>query len=87
MLDLNMVLDDLKARYRRVQIMLDRSVELPAQWPHGVESVRNEGRVISILTSGNVDAVIEQAQSLPGATVELYPVTLKEMFLEHVRTD
>ena len=31
-------------------------------------------------------ALVAQAQSLPGASVERFPVTLKEIFLEHVRT-
>jgi hypothetical protein len=43
--------------------------------------------VISILASHNVDAIIEQARSLPGAVVERFPVTLKEIFLEHVRSN
>jgi hypothetical protein len=49
--------------------------------------VRQEGRMISILASHNVDAIIEQAQSLPGAVVECFPVTLKEIFLEQVRSN
>jgi hypothetical protein len=53
----------------------------------GVESVRQEGRVVSILASHNVDAIVEQAQSLPGTEVERFPVTLKEIFLEHVRSN
>jgi hypothetical protein len=34
-----------------------------------------------------VDAIAAQARSLPGTTVEQYPVTLKEIFLEHVRSN
>ena len=57
------------------------------RWPEGVESVHQEGRVVSILASHNADAIVEQAQSIPGATVERFPVTLKEIFLEHVRSN
>jgi ABC-2 type transport system ATP-binding protein len=80
-------LDDMKLRYQRLQVVCVNSVELPARWADGVESVRQEGRMISILASHNVDAIIEQAQSLPGAVVECFPVTLKEIFLEHVRSN
>ena len=52
-----------------------------------VEHVRQDGRVLSILASRNVDAIIEQARSLPGTSVESFPVTLKEIFLEHVRSN
>jgi ABC-2 type transport system ATP-binding protein len=78
-------LDDMKAQYQRLQIVFANSVQAPAQWVDGVEHVRQEGRVLSILASHNVDAIVEQARSLPGTAVERYPVTLKEIFLEHVR--
>jgi hypothetical protein len=51
------------------------------------EHIRQDGRTIYILANRNVDAIVQQARSLPGAVVEQYPVTLKEMFLEHVRSN
>jgi ABC-2 type transport system ATP-binding protein len=80
-------LDDMKAQYQRLQVVFADSVQIPAHWVDGVEYVRQEGRVVSILASHNVDAIIEQARSLPGTAVESFPVTLKEIFLEHVRTN
>jgi ABC-2 type transport system ATP-binding protein len=80
-------LDEMKARYRRLQVVFDGSLELPSRWPDGVESVRQEGRVVSILASNNVEAIVGQALSLPGASVESFPVTLKEIFLENVRNN
>jgi ABC-2 type transport system ATP-binding protein len=78
-------LDDMKARYQRVTVVFGGVVQTPARWVEGVESVREEGRMVSILASHNVDAIVEQARSIPGAAVERFPVTLKEIFLEHVR--
>jgi ABC-2 type transport system ATP-binding protein len=80
-------LDDMKAQYQRLQVVFANGVELPARWVEGVEYVRQEGRVVWILASHNVDAVVEQARSLPGTAVERFPVTLKEIFLEHVRNN
>jgi ABC-2 type transport system ATP-binding protein len=80
-------LDDMKAHYQRLQVVFENSVQLPARWADGVESVRQEGRVVSILASHNVDAIVEQARAVPGAQVERFPVTLKEIFLEHVRSN
>jgi len=81
------VLDEMKARYRRLQLVFEGSVELPPCWPDGVESVRQEGRVVSILASHNLEAIVEQARSVPGTSVESFPVTLKEIFLERVRSN
>lgn len=79
-------LDDLKCQYQRVQIILDRELAAPVQWAARVEHVREVGRTVSLLVNGNSDALLAQAQSLPGASVERFPVTLKEIFLEHVRS-
>lgn len=76
-------LDDLKVRYQRLRIVF---TDGPAgiKWLDGAEHVRQEGRVVSILASRNVEAILEQARSVPGASVERHAVTLKELFLEHV---
>ena len=79
-------LDDLKLRYQRLLVVFQKESP-PIRWPDGAEHVRQEGRTVSILASHNVDAIIEQARSLPGASVERHPATLKEIFLEHVRSN
>jgi ABC-2 type transport system ATP-binding protein len=80
-------LDDLKARYRRLHIVFEKEPGAPVRWTDGVEHIRQEGRSVSILASRNVEELVEQARSIPGASVEQFPVTLKEIFLEHVRAN
>jgi ABC-2 type transport system ATP-binding protein len=80
-------LDDLKARYQRLRIVFGEEVRTLIQWPDGAERVRQTGRTVEILASRNVDAILDQARSLPGASVERFPVTLKEIFMEHVRSN
>lgn len=80
-------LDDMKLQYQRLQVVFADRVEMPARWADGIASVRQEGRMVSILASHNADAIVEQAESIPGTTVERFPVTLKEIFLEHVRSN
>ena len=80
-------LDDLKLQYQRLQIVFQREPAVGVRWADGAEHVRQDGRTVSILASRNVDAIVEQARSLPGASVEKHPVTLKEIFLEHVRNN
>ena len=78
-------LDDLKVRYERLQVVFESDSAVPVRWMDGAESVRREGRMVSILVSRNVEALLAQARSIPGASVERLPVTLKDIFLEHVR--
>ena len=79
-------LDDLKVEYQRLHVVFERQ-PAPIAWLPGADHVRQEGRTISILASHNVDAIVEQARSFPGASVERFPVSLKEIFLEHVRSN
>ncbi len=80
-------LDDLKARYRRLHIVFENELLTPVRWAEGAEHVRQEGRSVSILASRNVEELVEQARRIPGASVEQFPVSLKEIFLEHVRSN
>jgi ABC-2 type transport system ATP-binding protein len=80
-------LDDIKTRYQRLRLVSADPPKLPTRWVEGVESVHQEGRVVSILASHNADAIIDQARSFSGSDVERFPVTLKEIFLEHVRSN
>jgi ABC-2 type transport system ATP-binding protein len=80
-------LDDLKAQYQRVRIVFAEEVRTPIQWPDGAERVRQNGRTVEILASRNVEAILGQARSLPVTSVERFPVTLKEIFMEHVRSN
>jgi ABC-2 type transport system ATP-binding protein len=80
-------LDDFKARYQRLQVVFEQELSAPVPWVEGVEHVRQEGRMVSLLASGNVDAIVAQARSLPITSVECFPVSLKEIFLEHVRSN
>jgi ABC-2 type transport system ATP-binding protein len=81
-------LDDLKARYQKFRVVMNEGELPPAvRTAAGVEYVRQEGRTFSILASRNLDDIARQIELLPGATIERFPVGLKEIFLEHVRSD
>lgn len=80
-------LDDLKARYRRLRIVFENEPRVAVHWAEGAEHVRQQGRCVSILASRNVEELLQQARSIPGTSVEQFPVSLKEIFLEHVRSN
>ena len=80
-------LDDLKLQCQRLHVVFEQDAPARVQWVDGVRSVRRDGRMLSILASGNIEAVLNQIRSLPGASVERFPVTLREIFLEHVRSN
>jgi ABC-2 type transport system ATP-binding protein len=79
-------LDDLKTQFHRLHVVFETVVPDRVAWVDGVEHIRQDGRMLSLLASRNVDAILQQVRAIPGASVERFPVTLKEIFLESVRS-
>lgn len=77
-------LDDLKAQYQRLNVVLSHEPPSDVGRLDGVISVRRNGRMLSILVSRNAEAVAAELRQSPGTSIERFPVTLKEVFLEHV---
>jgi ABC-2 type transport system ATP-binding protein len=86
-------LDDMRERFRRVQLVFDRDapdVTAAAFRAPGVERIDRRGRVLTVLSSagpGAVVALVEEARSLNPVSVDVVPVTLKEIFLESVKVE
>jgi ABC-2 type transport system ATP-binding protein len=77
-------LDDLRQNFRRIQLVFDGDGPEPMFRAIGIQRVRRKGRVVTILASSGADSVLEEARSLNPVSVEVLPVTLKEIFLETV---
>jgi len=77
-------LDDLREQYRRVQLVFDGDAPEAAFRAPGVQRVRRQGRVMTVLSSNGAEAVVDEARALNPVSVDIVPVTLKEIFLETV---
>jgi len=79
-------LDDLRDRFQRVQLVFaDAAPEVRFHAP-GVVRVTRDGRVLTVLTRER-EPLMTEAKALLPASIEVSPVTLKEIFLESVRTE
>src|SRR5262249_34193659 len=77
-------LDDLRGNYRRIQLVFDGEAPQPSLRTPGVERVRRKGRVLTVLSSAGADRIVDETRSLRPVSVDVTPVTLKEIFLESV---
>jgi ABC-2 type transport system ATP-binding protein len=78
-------LDYMRQEYRR--IMLGFSTDPPVadfRIP-GIEHVRTSGRQMNLFVSRNATAVVEQARRAAVVSVDVTPVTLRDVFLETVQ--
>ncbi len=53
----------------------------------GMHRVRRQGRVVTVLSSSNDTAVIDELRGYRPVALDVLPVTLKDIFLESVRTE
>jgi ABC-2 type transport system ATP-binding protein len=79
-------LDDLRARYQRVQLVFAGDAPRTAPRSPGVVRVQREGRALTVLT-GNREALMAESAAWSPVSVDASPVSLKELFLESVRTE
>lgn len=77
-------LDSLKERYRRVELIFADEAPDVSFRTRGVERVQRQGRVLSVLSSAGSEGIVDEARTLAPHTVQIEPVTLKQIFLETV---
>jgi len=77
-------LDDLRASYRRVQLVFADDAPEPGFRAPGIVRTRRERRVLTVLCDGGADLVVQEARALHPVSVDVTAVTLKEIFLETV---
>jgi ABC-2 type transport system ATP-binding protein len=80
-------LEDLRESYRRIQLVFDKEAPEPAFRAPGVERVQRRGRVLTVLSSAGTGPILDEARRLNPVSVDVAPVTLKEIFLETVATE
>jgi ABC-2 type transport system ATP-binding protein len=80
-------LDDIRENFRRIQLVFDGEAPEPAFRAPGIERVRREGRVLTVLSSAGTEQILVEARALHPASIDIVPVTLKEIFLETVKAE
>ena len=75
-------LEDLREQYRRIQFVFDGDAPDPVFHAKGVTRVRRDGRVLTVLVNAGADGIVDEAQALRPVSVDIVPVSLKEIFLD-----
>jgi ABC-2 type transport system ATP-binding protein len=77
--------DQVKEQYRQIHAVFPEPVEERDFRVVGIESIRTEGRTVSLIASHNVDSIIEHVRMLHAGAIDVVPVSLKEIFIGKVR--
>ena len=77
-------LDDLRESYRRIQVVFEHDAPDVTFRTPGAVRVRRNGRVLTMLASAGAAGIVDETRALHPVSVDVVPVTLKEIFLETV---
>ena len=80
-------LDDLRARYQRIQLVFAGDAPEFKIHASGTHRVTRKGRVVTILSSSRGNEVIDEVRGYRPVSLDVSPVSLKEIFLDSVRTE
>jgi ABC-2 type transport system ATP-binding protein len=77
-------LDDLRERYCRIQLVFEGDAPDAAFKSPGIERVRRKGRVLTLMSSAGSEQLVNEARALHPVSIDVVPVSLKDIFLETV---
>jgi len=94
-------LDELRAQYQRIELVFEGDAPDIRVHAPGKHRVRRKGRVLTVLTgppkggpsqvnaagSSHATAVVEELRGYRPTSIDVTPVTLKDIFLESVKTE
>jgi ABC-2 type transport system ATP-binding protein len=78
-------MDQVKEQYRHIQAVFPEPVEERDLRISGIERVQTQGRAVSIIASHNVDSIVEHVRMLQAGSIDVLPLSLKDIFLEKVK--
>jgi ABC-2 type transport system ATP-binding protein len=78
-------MDQVKEQYRQIQAVFPEPVEERDFRIAGIENVRTEGNTVSLVASHNVDSIVEHVRMLRAGSIDVVPLSLKEIFLGKVK--
>jgi ABC-2 type transport system ATP-binding protein len=80
-------LDEVRQSYRQIDLVFPFDPAGLEFQLTGVESVRTRGNQVSVFSRGNADQVVERARAFHASTIDVAPLTLREIFLKTIQED
>jgi ABC-2 type transport system ATP-binding protein len=78
-------LDDMRQEYRRITAGFANEPSPERFRIQGVQQMHANGRQVTLLATENADSIVQLVRSMEPVSVEVAPITLREVFLETVR--
>jgi ABC-2 type transport system ATP-binding protein len=79
-------LEDMRKDYRRITLGFSDEPEPRRFSLPGVRNIQISGRQVTLVASGNSDAILEIVRDMGPVSVDVAPIGLREVFLDTVKT-
>lgn len=86
-LAMDLSLDDIRQDYRRITLGFAGAPPSDDFQMQGIERIETSGRQVVVLASRNSDAIVERARGLAAVSVDVAPISLREVFLDAVKEE
>ena len=80
-------LDELKEKYRRIHMVFEEEAPEKALVAAGAAQFRRDARSLTVFADRDVETIVDRAYLHNAVSVDVAPVTLKEIFLECARSE
>jgi ABC-2 type transport system ATP-binding protein len=80
-------LDELKENYRRIHMVFEEEAPEKALVAAGAAQFRRDARSLTVFADRDVETIVDRAYLHNAVSVDVAPVTLKEIFLECARSE
>jgi ABC-2 type transport system ATP-binding protein len=78
-------LDDMREDYRRITLGFSKQPPEHEFHIHGVRQIQTSGRQLIVWANRGAGTIVERARSLDAVSIDVAPVSLREVFLEPVK--
>jgi ABC-2 type transport system ATP-binding protein len=80
-------MEEMRENYRRISFAFPGRAPAEEMNVDGVRRLRAEGHVLSVVANGNVESIQQLGRTLGAISIEVQPISLREMFLERLEED
>jgi ABC-2 type transport system ATP-binding protein len=80
-------LDEIREKFRRIQVVFATDAPAHVFVTPGIARATRSGRTLTLIASGDHEPIVTEARGLMPDSIDVGPLTLKDIFLESTRTE
>jgi ABC-2 type transport system ATP-binding protein len=80
-------MDEVREKFRRIQVVFATDAPAHVFVTPGIARATRSGRMLTLIASGDHESIVTEARGLMPHSIDVGPLTLKDIFLESILTE